>query len=255
MAVAAVLACMLARRPADILAADNPTPSTTTPTTTSPMTPTTTSVPGQGSKGADQESCRLLPRITSKDLSAVKPLPPHKEPALQEAATNYLSCLTVAKNDRRYCKVLSEAEQDGCIVWSEAAEKLKAPTGDKPEAAAVAPLLDYECRRLSDKKVVCDELQDAIVTKNIAKCQGLPEPFGTFCKAIVSGDPSHCGDDPDCKKLVQDLKTGKKTGVSGSKGEPTSSPLAALLAAANGNERACAPLLETLQNRCRATAQ
>lgn len=241
-AMAAVLACVLVQGTNLALAAEHSTPSTTTPTTTL--------APGRALTGSEQDACRVLPTIASGKLAGSKPLATQQDPAFREAVTNYVSCLTVAKKDRRYCQLLSKAEQNGCLVWSKAVDKLKGPTGGKLEGAALAPLLDYECRRLTDKKAVCDQLQNAIVTKNVAKCQGLPEPFGTNCQAIVTGDAAHCGDDANCKKLVEDLKTTKGTGASPSKDAPSQSLLATLVAAANGNERACEPLLEALQNAC-----
>jgi hypothetical protein len=79
------------------------------------------------------------------------------------------------------------------------------------------------------------------------------EPFGMGCEAIVSGDPNRCGDDTSCKELVNDiakLKQGGLSGFEGPKDRGAPSLLAAVVAAAKGDKKACEPLLKPLQSRC-----
>jgi hypothetical protein len=226
-------------------AAESPTPSM--------ATTTTTLADGHAAKGSEQDACRLLPRIASGDLSGLEPLPAQKDPAFGGALTDYLSCLAIAKSSRSYCDLLPKAEKSACILRSQTVENLKTPTKEKSVATTMAPLLDQECRRQTTK-AECDQLQEALVTRDVAKCNGLPH-LANPCEAIVTGDPKHCGEDMRCKELIANFTTLQQAGMSGLTSRGTPDLLDSLLAAAHDGERACAPLRQALQPACGEVAK
>lgn len=228
-----------------------------TPKTDTPAEPTSKPATEKSSEPAADAAAvaceKAVTALGSGDLSAMKSLPPETRAALEREYTEHyglaevFSCLAVADDDSRYCDLLPNPEKDGCLSQRQFIHGLKA----LPKGASALPLVDarlyQQCTSVLSK-ADCGKMQEAMTTRDAAKCKGLPDDLSILCDAVVTGNASRCpkeGD--DCSRTVALVAKLNKDGLEGLR---VDSDLEVFVAAARDGKPACAPLLALLKRSC-----
>jgi len=203
--------------------------------------------PSAFSGEAAEAGCKAVESIGTGDAAVLMALPPEPRAALADVGLDdFASCLAVAEDNSHYCESLPALGKDHCLAEWKMVHEFKA----LPKGASVLPLVAsrfYEQCSSQFPKTVCDQMQEAMTTGTAAKCNGLPQPLGPMCEALVTGDASHCpSDGEDCRRNVTIVAKASSEGLEGFRGD--SDP--AILLAARTGRPACAPLFAKLQNSC-----
>lgn len=218
------------------------------------VTPSPAGSPMPDAKGAAEDPCeKAVTALGSGDLSAFKSLPPETRAAFERAYREHyglaevFSCLAVADDNSRYCDLLPNPEKDGCFSQRQFIHGLKA----LPKGASALPLVAarvyQQCTSVLSK-ADCGKMQEAMTTRDAAKCKGLPDDLSILCDAVVTGNASRCpkeGD--DCSRTVALVAKLNKDGLEGLR---VDSDLEVFVAAARDGKPACAPLLALLKSSC-----
>jgi len=218
-------------------------------------------------KAEAMESCKKTAAgLNAADLAALKALPADRQTILMKAPSSIslMTCLTVAENDDRFCKMLTDKDQqERCLQhWKQVAE-IKALPKEQVKANVI-----YRSCIEGTAKADCDALRDAMVANDVAKCKAVSSELRSFCEAVVTGDAGKCkglpaGEDRgrceayatedesrcpkdsiDCHNMARNFAGFRKSGLAGVQGIDPSAA-----AAVNGRQ-ACASYVTEFERLC-----
>lgn len=259
----AVLLTALAAPPAFVLAQAAPAAKGTpevTPLGAANRTPPGSPTPdaaATATAGAHQAACERY----VAHLSGTKPdAALAKDPAvlaLVQKTSDLVTCTAVLTNSDDQCTRLGAAdssEAKDCTFVRYMLDEAKT----YPDGRSYMFENYGQCRG-SAMAAKCDQLREALRTKDAAKCAGTGE-LETICRAFITLDPAQCGTPkPDGKDLASDCKRDierKAWLANGVKAAASSAPPRerAFAKAALGEANACAPFVEQAMDVCVASS-